>query len=133
MDKQKFTMERRKCSRIAKPYIISFYDKHDPEKKHDLTQIKNIGWGGMCFSSSKPYKPGTSLSIESQTSYLDDPVHLEGVVIESCEKVPDLLYVQHLAFHKLNSQAEFVLKKIIENTEEDPNVHSFRISEKLPR
>ncbi len=117
MANPKIRVERRKCSRIKKPIMISFYDKQDAEKKHDITQVKNIGWGGVCFVSSNAYKPGTLMCIDSQTSYFDKPTHLEGMIIKSCEKVPDLLYEQHLMFDKLNPEANFFLKKIYDNPE----------------
>lgn len=113
----KSKLGRRKHVRIEKPYIISFYEKHDPEKKHDITQIKDISWDGICFVSSKPYKAGTSICIETQISPLEKPTHLEGTVLRSLEKVTDLLYEHHIVFHNLNPHAEAILKKIIKNSE----------------
>lgn len=113
MDFQKLKLERRKYIRINKPYIISFYAKEDPEKNYDITKIKDISLGGLSFLSPKDYKNGTSICIKSQTSLQDEPFYLEGKVVESHEKVPDLLYEQHINFHKPSPQAGLVLNKII--------------------
>ena len=105
--------ERRKYLRIKKHFILSFYDKRDPAIKHEVSQLKNISLGGSCFITIHPYEPSTKLVVELKTPYLAGTIHLEGVVLESLEKVPDLIYETRLVFDSLSPQAEFVLNKIV--------------------
>ena len=108
------SQERRKYMRIKKNFIISYYDKYDPSIKHEVSQIKNISLGGSCFITSNSYSPATQIGIELKTPFLAGTVHLEGSVLESKEKVPNLVYETRLLFEPLTPQADFVLKKIVE-------------------
>ena len=105
--------DRRKYLRIKKHFILSFYDKKDPTVKHEVSQLKNISLGGSCFITIRPYESSTKLVLELKTPYLAGTIHLEGTVLESLEKVPDLLYETRLVFDALSPQAEFVLNKIV--------------------
>ncbi len=113
MNKDDLQRERRKYIRIKKHFIISYYDKHDPTTKHEISQIKNISLGGSCFVTSQYWPPTTKIGIELKTPYLAGTVHLEGTVLESHEKIPNLLYETRLVFDQLTPQAEFVLNKIV--------------------
>ena len=106
--------ERRRYIRIRKNFILSYFDRKKPEKKFDATQLKNISLGGMCFVTSVKYEPGTIISIELKTPYLTGTTHLEGTVLESQEKLRGILCDTRLVFNKLNPEAEFVIKKIVE-------------------
>ena len=106
--------ERRRDIRIKKSFIISYHDKQDPSVKHDVSQIRNISLGGSCFISSHYCAPSTKMGIELKTPYLAGTVHLDGTVLESHEKIPNLLYETRLVFEPLTPQAEFVLNKIVE-------------------
>lgn len=106
--------ERRKDERICKNFILSYFEKSRPQEKYELTQLKNIGKGGMCFVTSRKFEPGTQINIELHTPYLAETTYLEGVVRESHEKAKDLLYETRLQFECLDPQAEFLLAKLIE-------------------
>ena len=98
----------------------------------EITQLKNISMGGMCFVTSARFEPGTQLGIELKTPYLADTTYLEGVVLESHEKVMDIIYETRLKFEFLNPQAEFLLAKIIEffiNEEKNSYADKERASE----
>jgi hypothetical protein len=106
--------DRRRYVRIKKHFILSYFMKDDPSVKHDLSQLKNISLGGMCFVTSKAFEPQTKLGVELKTPYLADTTHLEGTVLESHEKLPTAIYETRMAFDPLSPQAEFVLKKVID-------------------
>lgn len=106
--------DRRKYLRIKKQFILSYYDKKDPTNRHEASQLKNISLGGICFLTSKHYPPKTRIAIELKTPYLAGTTHLEGTVLESHEKLSNILYETRLEFDSLTSQAEFVLNKIVE-------------------
>ena len=106
--------ERRKYKRINKHFILTYFHKNNPSQKIEITQLKNISMGGMCFVTSQKFDSGTQLGVELKTPYLADTTYLEGVVLESHEKVMDLIYETRLKFELLNPQAEFLLAKLIE-------------------
>ena len=69
----------------------------------------------MCFVTSSGYTPKVVLVIDLKTPYLADPTTLEGTVLGSKEMISNILYETRVSFSKLSPQAEFVIKKIIEN------------------
>ena len=106
--------ERRRFKRIKKNFVLTYHVKETPEEKHEITQLKNISMGGMCFVTTKGYEPSTEVEIELKTPYLTDTTFIEGVVLESHEKVKDMIYETRLQFKFLNPQAEFLLTKLVE-------------------
>lgn len=105
--------ERRQGQRILKNFILSYFDKKYPEDKFEVTQLKNIGKGGMCFVTSKMFAPGTKLGVELRTPYLAGGTYLQGTVQDSHEKVKDLLYETRLQFENLDSEAELLLTELV--------------------
>ena len=65
--------------------------------------------------TSQSFKSDTTLGIELKTPFLSELVHLEGTVLESHEKMKDIIYETRLSFEDISPQAEFVLKKLIEH------------------
>ncbi len=112
--------ERRRYQRIEKHFIISYYEQSDPEKKHHISQIKNISLGGMCFVATRSFEKMSKISIELKTPYLDDTVHLEGVVLNSIEKIPNLFFEIHMAFEKPSPEARMILEKTISYFKNNP-------------
>ena len=106
--------ERRHYIRIEKHFVISYYDKNDATVKHNISQLKNISLGGMCFITSQQYEPRTKMGVELKTPYLDQAVHIEGAVLQSHEKVPHMIYETRLSFDDLNTAAQVALKKIVD-------------------
>ena len=105
---------RRQYQRIHKNFILTYFEKDDPTKKYEITQLKNISLGGICFITSKAFAPSTLIGIELKTPYLSDTTYLEGLVLESHEKIKGILYETRLKFNPLNAQAEFLLAKLID-------------------
>lgn len=106
--------ERRKSPRIAKNFILSYFDKAHPDEKFELTQLKNIGRGGMCFITSREFTPGTKMGIELTTPYLAETTYLDGTVQESHEKIKGMIYETRIMFESLNSEAEYLLAELVE-------------------
>lgn len=106
--------ERRQNPRLERNFILSYFDKARPQTKFELTQLKNIGKGGMCFVTSQKFEPGTKMELELKTPYLAEATYLEGRVLESHEKVEGMLYETRLQFEFLDPKGEFLLAKLIE-------------------
>ncbi len=84
--------------------------------RYDATQIKDLSVGGMCFITSHQYVAGTAMVIELKTPYSTETIPLEGKVIACHEKFANKFYQTHIEFEEINSQAEWALKKIIEQS-----------------
>jgi len=106
--------ERRRYQRIEKNFILTYYEKENPSVKIELTQLKNISKGGLCFITTKAFLPSTKLGLELRTPYLSETTYLEGVVLESRPKIEGIIYETRLQFEELNSQADFLIMKMIE-------------------
>ena len=116
MDKKKkeFKEERRRYKRVCKSFILSYYRLEDQHKKQEITQMKNIGMGGMCFIATEAIEPSTKLGIALKTPYIAETTHLEGFVLGDQEKVKGMLYETRIQFGMLNAEAEYLLGKLIE-------------------
>ena len=106
--------ERRRYTRIEKHFFISYYVKDDPSERHDISQLKNISLGGMCFIASKGFKPQAQMCIELKTPYFSETAHLEGTILGVTEKVPGIIYETRLEFSELSDTAKVTLNKIVE-------------------
>lgn len=114
MEQQWEKQDRRHYIRIEKHFIISYYDKNDPQVRHSISQLKNISLGGMCFVTAVKHEAKTLMGVELKTPYVADAVHVEGTVLESHEKVPNMIYETRLAFENLSEEANVILQKIID-------------------
>ena len=106
--------ERRRHKRIQKNFVMTYFEKNNPHIRYEITQLKNISIGGMCFITNKAFSPETILCVELKTPYLSDITHLEGEVLGSNEKTRNLLYETRLKFKLLDPKAEYLMKKLIE-------------------
>ncbi len=93
---------------------MTYFPISNPEDKADITQLKNISLGGMCFITTRNFTPSTILGVELNTPYLSETTYLEGTVLESHEKVKKMIYETRLQFSSLKPEAEFLLSKLIE-------------------
>lgn len=115
--------ERRKYKRISKSFILTYFEKDNPQKKYEITQLRNIGMGGMCFITTQPFPEGVQLSIDLKTPYLTDITHIHGVVQESHTKVANMLYETRLKFDYLSAEAEYVVARLMEVFLEEGNTN----------
>ena len=111
--------ERRLYKRIKKHFILSYFELTNPSVRYDASQLKNISLGGICFVTAKPFRPGTRLGIELKTPFMAELTHLEGVALESHEKLKNIIYETRLKFENLTPQAEFVISKLIQYFEKE--------------
>ena len=109
--------ERRQYIRIEKHFILTYYDMIHPDDKYEASQLKNISLGGMCLITGKPFASGTRLAIELKTPFLLELTHLEGIVMESHERIKDVIYETRMQFDQLSKEAMYLLGKLIEHFE----------------
>ena len=115
--------ERRQYKRFKKHFILTYWDLGDPYVRHEATQLKNISLGGICLITPRAFAPMTTLCIELKTPFYSELTRLEGKVVQSNEKIKDVVYETHLAFQQLSSNAQFALSKIIEHFETQEPKH----------
>ena len=100
--------------------MLSYHEKGKSVLEHEVSQINNISKGGMSFVSTHPLKPQAIVVLDLKTPFIVDSIHLEGVVLETKEKIPELIYEIRLQFKDIPEQVLNVLEKIESygNTEE---------------
>lgn len=104
--------ERRQFIRIDRNFILTYAEKDHPNVRNEMTQVRNISRGGVCFVSTRTFVVSTILLIEMRTPFTTGSVHLEGVVLESRERIKNLIYDVRLQFQNLQPQAAEILEKI---------------------
>lgn len=119
---QKLQAERRRHKRISKNFILTYFDKADPSQRYEITQLKNISRGGMCFVTTRQYAPQTTIGVELKTPYISDTTTLEGKVLESHEKARDVLYETRMQFTRFDAQAAFIIDKLGEFFEQGDTI-----------
>ena len=118
--KKNMDKERRLHKRIDKNFILKYFDLTNPNEKHEVTQLKNISQGGICFITSIMIPVNTKLGVELKTPYISTTTYLQGTVLESHDKVSGILYETRLRFENLDNQSNLILKELMEyisNTE----------------
>ena len=106
--------ERRQYIRIQKPLFISYMLEHDPLKKREVTQLKNLGMGGMCFLSNTKLEAQSHITIEFKAPHFAETTVIQGVILESQEKISNMIYENRVSFEKLQAGESFILKQVIE-------------------
>ncbi|MCF7870167.1 MAG: PilZ domain-containing protein [Candidatus Omnitrophica bacterium] len=100
--------ERRKHPRINANFIVS-YRIIEPPSDFDLSQTKDVSQGGLFLTTNRSFNPGTLLAMTVRFPFIPEKLKLTGQVVNSQERVKDLLYETHIKFK--DSDEEF-LKKI---------------------
>ena len=62
--------------------------------------------------ATRTFELSTVLLVEMRTPFTTGSVHLEGVVLESRERIRNLIYDVRLQFQNLQQEAEEILEKI---------------------
>ncbi len=114
MEKHSSFPERRKYLRIKKSFIMSYYLQTEPAIRYKVTQLKNISKGGMCFITAQKYDPSAKIIVELRTPYLADTTLLYGTVLESQEKIPNIIYETRIRYDELSREANLLLGKLEE-------------------
>ncbi|MCF7873638.1 MAG: PilZ domain-containing protein [Candidatus Omnitrophica bacterium] len=100
--------ERRKHPRLNANFIVS-YKIIEPPSDFDLSQTKDVSQGGLFLTTNKGFEQGTLLSMTIRFPFASDKLKLTGQVVNSEEKVKNLLYETHIQF---KDSDEAFLKKI---------------------
>ncbi len=104
--------ERRKHVRVDRNFILTYYDKNSPHIKNEITQLRNISRGGLCFVSTRAFPVSIELIVEMRTPFTTGTVILEGVVLESRERIKNMIYDVRIEFRNVQPAAMDILEKI---------------------
>ena len=121
MNDEKHFEERRQYKRIKTNFILTYFDIKAPEQKFTATQLKNISRGGMCLITDQAFPKGTILKLEIKSPFFANITKMEGEVLQSHERVKDIIYETRLQFKNLCKEAEDVLLKSVEFFEKKEN------------
>ncbi len=110
---EELIQERRQYLRINKNFIVRYFEAENPTEKHEVTQLKNISRGGMCLVTSQYFAPAVRLTIELKVPHFSDMVLLEGSVLQSHEKIKNIIYETRVQFINISPQGAAALDKII--------------------
>ncbi|MCR4336891.1 MAG: PilZ domain-containing protein [Candidatus Omnitrophica bacterium] len=109
--------ERRQYARIKKNFLLRYFDLEHPERKYSTSQLKNISLGGMCLVTEKSFPRMARLGVELKTSFISTLLVLNGTVLESHERVKDIIYETRLKFDEIPPSTKSVLQKLIKHFE----------------
>lgn len=104
--------ERRKHVRVDRNFILTYHDKNSPYVKNEITQLRNISRGGLCFVSTRTFPVSLELIIEMRTPFTTGTVSIEGVVLESRERIKNMIYDVRLEFKNVQPAVMEILEKI---------------------
>jgi|CXWL01.1.fsa_nt_gi hypothetical protein len=109
---EKSGSERRKHIRVDRNFILTYFDKQAPNIKNEITQLRNISRGGICFVSTRSFPVSVELVIEMRTPFTTGTILFEGVVLESRERIKNLIYDVRLEFRNIQPAALEILEKV---------------------
>jgi len=100
--------ERRKYPRVSGRFVVS-YRLLEGADNLDISQTKNIGLGGIMFTTNRFFDPGTKLALDIRLPYYTDPIMVIGQVLESREIIKNLIYDTRIQFIKVDEKYKNVL------------------------
>lgn len=106
--------ERRRFPRIDAKYVISYKELFDVNVKFDLSQTKNIGEGGILFTSDKIYQKGAILELKIRFPDFSDFVTLKGKVVDSKSIGKGIMTDTRVSFIDTEEKVKEAIKKIVE-------------------
>ncbi len=106
------SQNRRQFVRVYRNFILSCHLKGQEGVRYEMSQVNNISRGGVNFSATSAFPVGGVLAIELSTPFLSSKIMLEGVVLETKEKIPNLIYTVRVQFQNLTPQAQDILVKV---------------------
>ena len=105
--------ERRSHERIKRQFVVAYKVKNK-EGKREVSQIKDISEGGMFFTTSEDFLPGTILEVELKTPISIMGISLSAKVIESKLVVDGLIYNTRVSFIELDGSSKVLLKETVD-------------------
>lgn len=104
---------RRHHERIKRQFVVTYKVKNK-ESKREVSQIKDISEGGMFFTTSEDFLPGTILEVEIKTPISVVGINLTAKVIESKLVVDGLIYNTRVSFIELDVSSRTLLKETVD-------------------
>ena len=105
--------EKRKYPRVDARFIVSYrIIEHD--KIIDITQTKNLSLGGILFTTTQYFTPGTQLAVDMRVPVDPNPVEIVGKVVDSCKVAKGgSIYNTRIEFLTIDEQHANKIKETI--------------------
>ncbi len=107
-------LERRRYVRINASFVLSYIDVTPELSKNDITQTRNISLGGILITTDKQIAVGTVLKLKLKIPAAPTDVEVKVEVVDSKEKVKDLLYETRGRFLALKDEDKNYIDKVVE-------------------
>ncbi len=107
-------IERRKYPRLNCHFLVS-YGVCGENCTLDVSQLKNISLGGVCFTAGEQFEKEATLALKIRLPFFPDPIMATGRVIESRESVQGLIYDTRLEFSSMDEYDTKILSKTLYN------------------
>ncbi|MCU0650975.1 MAG: PilZ domain-containing protein [Candidatus Omnitrophica bacterium] len=105
--------DKRKNMRADVHFVVAYGRKYNDDLvDRDVSQTRNISEGGMLMTTSRPFEPMTSLSLNVKLPVYHDSVQVNARVLESRQVHSNLVYFTRLEFTKIDEDK----RKAIEQT-----------------
>ena len=102
--------ERRLHQRFQKPYTIIFSLKDNPRQTYDMSMVLDISRGGLSFTSSVPYPPGTKMIFNITFSFLyPQATIIDGEVVATEHRPKATLFKMKVKFINMSPLVESIL------------------------
>lgn len=104
--------EKRSSERIKRQFVV-YYQESGKEGKREVSQIRDISEGGMFFTVSTDFPPGTMLDIELKIPISVMGISLKAKVIESKEVIKGVIYNTRVSFQEIDPASKSLLKDTV--------------------
>lgn len=113
-DEQKPLQERRKFARVDKKFVVSYRIYGDTKGRTDISQTKNISFGGILMTTDIPFASGTVLSLKLRLPIMNETIDVLGRVTASSRYVNELIYDTHIEFIDVTEKNRVSLQKTMD-------------------
>lgn len=94
--------------------VISYKSANKKEAKAQITQLRNIGEGGMAFGADRKFEPGEILEFYIRLPLASEAVKIKGKVADSCMMSSDLFCLTRVEFIEVNEEAKKKIRQAVE-------------------
>ena len=107
--------ERRKYIRVDARFVVSYKEAFKDTPRTDITQTKNISFGGMLFTTDREFKTGTILKVKIRLPNIDDYINVKVEVVDSRSIMNGMMYDTRGKFIGIRPDEQESIKNLIDN------------------
>ncbi|HOW42938.1 MAG TPA: PilZ domain-containing protein [Candidatus Omnitrophota bacterium] len=105
MEQQTSHTDKRSFPRAHARFLVSYGMVENTQFViTDVSQTRDIGMGGIRFTTSRPYEPDTAFGLHIRLPITAQPVFVKGRVLACQEVTPDSIYETRVAFQEIEER-----------------------------